>query len=126
MDDACWMWAGSRQSKGYGQVRREGRNLLAHRAAYEAVNGPIPEGLELDHLCRNRLCYRPTHLEAVTHQVNVLRGEGIAAQYAKRDTCKAGHSLTGTNLLDRGDGRICRECQRRYKREYARRKRARG
>lgn len=67
----CWIWTGLRNEWGYGTAGSRG---LAHRVMYEQANGPIPEGLELDHLCRERACVNPLHLEAVTHTQNVLRG----------------------------------------------------
>src|SRR5690349_20028702 len=73
----CIEWTGTRNTKGYGRIARggvNGRFLMAHRVAYELARGPIPEGLQLDHLCRNRLCCNPDHLEPVTRQENVARG----------------------------------------------------
>ena len=71
----CWLWTGAMfQSTGYGALRVNGRTTVAHRIGYECFNGPIPAGLVLDHLCRVRSCVNPAHLEAVTGQVNVLRG----------------------------------------------------
>jgi HNH endonuclease len=74
---ACWIWTKSGSKRGYGSFRPGGerRKVPAHRWSYEAANGPIPEGLELDHLCRNHPCVRPSHLEAVTHRVNMQRGK---------------------------------------------------
>jgi hypothetical protein len=72
-ETGCWVWQGARYRTGYGCVRRSGRNLHAHRYTYEKANGPIPPGLELDHLCRNRACVNPDHLEPVTHAVNMQR-----------------------------------------------------
>ena len=74
VDDGCWHWTGARQSDGYGSFQRSGQTRLAHRAMYELFVGDIPEGLELDHLCRDRGCVRPDHLEPVAHLENVRRG----------------------------------------------------
>jgi hypothetical protein len=74
----CWLWQGTVASTGYGQIRHSvagyGRTLMAHRFFWEQRNGPVPEGLDLDHLCRVRACCNPDHLEPVTRRENVLRG----------------------------------------------------
>lgn len=72
----CWIWQLAQLSNGYGVEGTAEGNTLAHRRAYLNAYGPIPEGLEIDHLCRVRLCVRPEHLEAVTHQTNLRRGAG--------------------------------------------------
>jgi hypothetical protein len=105
----CWLW---RVGDGYAQFYFEGRVQPAHRVAYELVVGPIPDGLELDHLCRNHPCVNPAHMEPVTHQVNVLRGVGITARRAQQTHCLRGHPLSGANLYMRSDGgRECRACR---------------
>lgn len=78
----CWLWLGSRYHR-YGYFQAAGQRMAAHRYAYELVVGPVPSGLELDHLCGNRYCVNPAHLEAVTHQVNVARG-GLAEANRRR------------------------------------------
>src|SRR5690348_9305170 len=70
--DGCWLWRGAK-SKGYGQARIDGRVYYVHRLLFEAERGPVPEGLELDHLCRVRWCVRPSHLEPVTPAENTRR-----------------------------------------------------
>ena len=72
---ACWEWTASRKPAGYGQLNDRGRIVYAHREAYAAVHGPIPEDLQIDHLCRNRGCVNPAHMELVTTAVNVQRGK---------------------------------------------------
>ena len=102
----CWNWKGYKL-RGYSQFRVNGRNLQAHRFAYEVFKGKIPESLTIDHLCRNRMCVNPDHLEAVTVKVNELRGETIAAKNVKKTHCPKGHPYSGTN--SRGN-RVCRIC----------------
>jgi hypothetical protein len=77
----CWDWTGYKDEKGYGRIYKEGLNKYAHRYAYEHFVGPIPDNLEIDHLCRRRCCVNPEHLEAVTHRVNVARGTSPSAKY---------------------------------------------
>lgn len=108
----CWIWTGPLDTYGYGQARMTGRTPIAHRVVYTDVVGAIPEGLELDHLCRVRACVNPAHLEPVTHRVNVLRGKGIAAVAADTKSCPQGHPYDGRNLLVFSDGkRRCRACR---------------
>ena len=85
--NGCWEWTAGLFATGYGGFQYGGRPVAAHRWAYEALVGPIPEGLELDHLCRNRKCVNPAHMEPVTHKENTLRGEGPTAQNAKKQAC---------------------------------------
>ncbi len=113
--NTCWLWTGAIiANSGYGQfryARRSGGRVLAHRYAYELLIGLIPEGLVIDHLCRNRACVRPSHLEAVTHRENILRGEGLAAQNARKTHCTQRHPYSGDNLYVEPSGyRRCRNC----------------
>ena len=117
-DGSCWEWTGAKW-KGYGQFGTQitpgkWRNVKAHRFAYEMFVGPIPEGLQLDHLCRNPGCVNPDHLEPVTNRENGLRGTSPAAVHAKATHCVNGHEFTPENTY-RPPGkneRACRECQR--------------
>lgn len=115
--DGCWQWMGAQNGNGYGRLRVDGRAALAHRVAYEVLVGPIPEGLQTDHTCRNRGCVNPDHLEPVTQRENILRGEGLPAQNAAKTTCPLGHPYQGENLYlsPRGD-RQCRTCKRERRR----------
>lgn len=89
----CWMWMAAIHWTGYGV----GKDGLAHRHSYEAFVGPIPSGLQIDHLCRNRWCVNPAHLEAVTQKVNIMRGHGFGAKNARRTHCPRGHPYSDTN-----------------------------
>lgn len=112
---ACWLWNGYRDRNGYGQVRVNRRTLkYAHRVSFELCVGPIPDGLVLDHLCRNTSCVNPEHLEAVTQHLNILRGESPMAHQAQQTQCIRGHELAGENLAltEGGKKRRCRECRR--------------
>lgn len=116
-DDECWLWRAAVMSADwpYGVIGSgEGRwNYHAHRLSYEWAKGPIPEGLMLDHLCRNPRCVNPAHLEAVTPRENTLRGVGPSAQAALKGACPKGHPYAGENLAvnERGH-RNCRQCKR--------------
>lgn len=117
--DGCWEWIGAKYPAGYGaftrKVNGKWRVYYAHRAAYEYLVGSIPTGLTLDHLCRNRPCVNPAHLEPVTKGVNTLRGLGVAALNARKTHCKHGHELAGDNVSYQPANprsRVCRECRR--------------
>jgi len=107
----CWVWQGSKATGGYGSAGHRGRTVLVHRLMWQLVRGPIPEGLTLDHLCRNTACCNPAHLEPVTNRENILRGSSFAAVNARKTHCKHGHALTPENTYRGAKGRICRTCQ---------------
>lgn len=116
--NGCWIWQKNRNHKGYGQlcVRIDGASYYrkAHRMSFEAFVGAIPEGLEIDHLCRVRSCVNPAHLEPVTSRENTMRGEGPAAVNAAKTACKRGHVFDALNTRVRGNGhRHCRTCDSR-------------
>ena len=112
----CWIWHGIRTKDGYGVLVTQKNNkvskLKAARIAYEKVIGPIPEGLIPDHLCWNTSCVNPFHLEPVTNQENVSRGESPAGKNSRKTHCLKGHPLFGPNLLVRkyNGNRMCRIC----------------
>lgn len=107
--DTCWLWTGTLGFGLYGRFNLTGGGTVAaHRQSYEWAKGPIPDGLELDHLCRVRNCVNPDHLEAVTHAENMRRARAATA----KDYCYRGHEFTPENtLIDRDGWRRCRECR---------------
>ena len=114
----CWEWTGGVQRQGYGITYVDGPQRVAHRWAWENLVGPVPDGLVLDHLCRNKRCVNPDHLEPITNRENILRGYGITARNARKTECIHGHPLSGVNLFVwRGD-RLCRTCHRERQRRY--------
>lgn len=123
----CWLWTGSLNPEGYGGIQGGGRNIFAHRLGYELANGPTPAGLELDHLCRVRRCVRPTHMEAVTHRVNSLRGSSPSAIAWRGGTCTKGHPMTPENTYayPNHGRRWCKTCTRERDRARALRQKAR-
>jgi len=113
----CWNWTGARTA-GYGVIRIGGKQWRAHRWLFERINGPIPDGLVLDHLCRNPACVNPAHLEPVTDRVNLLRGVGPSAKNAQKTHCPKGHAYTPENTyLNKRGQRYCVACHRDRERE---------
>jgi hypothetical protein len=111
----CWLWQAGTTSNGYGKFRlsHRGRTVRAHRYAYELLVGPIPDGLQLDHLCRNRVCVNPAHLEPVTARENVLRGNSQSVVTIRAGVCVHGHPRTPENLYIFPNGKTrCRTCHR--------------
>lgn len=113
-DVDCWPWTGSHLVSGYGKFLADNdQQVLAHRYAYELWVGEIPDGLVLDHLCRNRGCVNPSHLEPVTNEENLRRGAGFALRNGMRTACINGHEYQPENTyVDPEGGRRCRECAR--------------
>lgn len=127
-DDECWLWTGATTGRtGYGSTRLDGVRMTAHRAVWTLLVGPIPEGMELDHLCRIRLCVNPEHLEPVIQRTNWERGDAPSAKAARSGLCKRGHPLEGDNLVpwqwEHRGRRQCKTCSDASKRAYKRRKR---
>lgn len=108
---SCWVWLGSLDVKGYARFRDDaGRKVSAHRFSWTHKNGPVPDGLVIDHLCRNRCCCNPAHLEPVTNAENIRRGFVNWRKF--RTHCKHGHEYTPENTRMVGTERRCRECTR--------------
>lgn len=111
----CWIWTASKEKRGYGiwSPHCSMKTTNAHRYAYTMANGAIPPGLQIDHLCRNHSCVRPSHLEAVTCRTNVLRGIGSAALNVLKTHCPLGHAYTFANTyVSPRNERACRICRR--------------
>ncbi len=121
-ENGCWLYAGSLDKDGYGLMGVTGSGTQrVHRLAYAVLTGPIPDGMEIDHLCRVRNCMNPAHLEAVTRQVNSLRSESFAAINARKTHCIHGHEFTPENTYYRTPThRQCRQCGREAALRYLR------
>jgi hypothetical protein len=133
---SCWIWRGALNEKGYGKIGRGGRgegNIRAHRASYELFVGPIPEGLELDHLCHtadkscpggntclHRRCVNPDHLEPVTRKINQHRGNGPGGINSRKTHCPKGHTYCPENTVTNPTTgwRTCRICRTAYMKKY--------
>lgn len=103
----CWLWSGHLDKDGYGRIRVDSNTLrTAHRFSYTHFRGDIPDGAELDHLCRQRSCVNPAHLEPVTHKENMRR----SGPYVTKTHCKAGHDRAPENISTSGGRRWCRIC----------------
>lgn len=120
-DTGCWNWTGTRHREGYGQSTKPGsakKQMLAHRLSYEAHVGPIADGMVIDHLCENRLCVNPDHMEVVMNGTNVYRGNSWAGKNMRKTHCVRGHEFTpeNTRIVRRSNGsgeyRECRACRR--------------
>ena len=108
----CWEWAKKvSKQNGYAHMKVDGRDRLAHRWAYEHFRGPIPDGMQIDHLCRNRSCVNPEHMEVVSPYTNTARGFSPSVVTKQIGFCKRGHEMVGDNIGKRKDGRRwCKAC----------------
>lgn len=112
----CWIWTGFTNEKGYGRMWVAGKLQRVHRLSWLEHGHQIGQGERLDHLCRNRACWNPAHLEPVTNRENILRGEGPTAANARKTHCAHGHALVEGNIRQRGGDRAhhreCLTCRR--------------
>lgn len=125
----CWLWIGSRTEDGYGSLSFDRKTYRAHRWIYERLVEPIPSDLTIDHLCRNRACVNPLHLDPCTDAENILRGFSFSAINARKTHCPKGHPYSGSNLgfvksKYQATNRICRQCARDRARCYQQQKAA--
>jgi hypothetical protein len=112
--NGCWTWIGTIARTGYGTFSAHSKTHVAHRWTYERLIGPIPAGFHLDHLCRNRACVNPQHLDIVTPRENVMRGMSPSAVIRRQAICKRGHELVGENIYvppKKPQHRQCRTCR---------------
>jgi hypothetical protein len=109
--NGCWNWGLTIDNQGYGRIGLKQKKGLAHRIAYQELVGPIPDGLVLDHLCRNRKCCNPSHLEPVSNRENILRGTSQSAINSAKVCCTNGHEFdAGNTRYDKLGKRHCRKC----------------
>lgn len=124
-DAGCWVFTGALNAAGYGAIGDRGKVLRTHRVMYEHMVAEIPEGLQLDHLCRNRACCNPYHMEPVTNYVNWMRGEHRVVKVLRDGVCQRGHEMTPANTYRRKSGGVlCRACVLENNRAYRRRRAA--
>lgn len=118
--DGCWLWTAALSHNGYGRFGNGDMigTRQAHRIAYELVIGPIPAGLVIDHLCRNRRCVNPAHMEPVTTAENLRRGVGLAVENARKTHCPRGHAYDEANTYVNDNKRYCRACVRAASRRW--------
>ena len=122
--NGCWLWTGSRYRNGYGQTWNGERPEQAHRVIFRLLRGAIPDGTEIDHLCRVRNCVNPAHLETVPHRTNMRRSETVMGENARKTQCKRGHEFDDHNTRVTPTGaRQCRKCVAMHARNAKRRRR---
>jgi hypothetical protein len=113
LENHCWIWTACKTQGGYGLFGAKRKLVLVHRFSYETMVGPIPSGMQLDHLCRNRLCVNPDHLEPVTCRENLARGKTLMAANLSVTECPKGHQFDELNTyVTKKGARQCRACAR--------------
>lgn len=126
----CWIWQGNKLPKGYGVISFGGSTAYTHRLMYEGEHGPIPAGMQIDHLCRQPSCCNPAHLEVVTPQENTLRGNSprlARERGGKKTHCPRGHAYTDENTyVSAKGGKSCRICRSLKHAEWAEKRRQRA
>lgn len=124
MKTKCITYKVNISDQGYGRISLNSKTYKAHRIVYKLFKGALSKHLEIDHLCRNRACINPEHLEQVTHKINVLRGESTNAKNARKTHCKRGHVLKGRNvyIVNKKGHRSCNTCKKAYSKNYYRNK----
>lgn len=126
-ETGCWVFFAARQPTGYGQMWNGKRQEQAHRISYRIYVGEIPEGCEIDHICRNRSCVNPEHLRAVSHRENMRVSNTVMGRNAAKMFCKRGHPFEGRNLfITKTGARQCRTCINMHARNAKARRRANG
>lgn len=113
----CWIWPGG-LTDGYGIITINNKKHMTHRLMYTEKKGEIPANMELDHLCRQRACCNPDHLEAVSHRTNILRGNSFIHKQTQQTHCLRGHEFTAENTYLKRKSRCCRECAKLHSRKY--------
>lgn len=122
--NGCWLWTKKLNNMGYGHMGVRGKLHYPHRIAYAEFVGPIPDGLQLDHLCKVTRCCNPAHLEPVTGRENLRRGDGFAGLNARKTHCLRGHPFDERNTAFEGTARKCRACAAAYQRALRARRKA--
>ncbi|PXH62351.1 HNH endonuclease signature motif containing protein [Klebsiella variicola] len=124
LETGCWIFTGSRLPSGYGILWNGARPTGAHRISFQLYKGEIPAGKEIDHICNNRSCVNPAHLQAISHKENIHKSSTLMGVNARKSHCKRGHPLNGENLhITPLGARQCKECMRMHARNAKARKR---